>query len=60
MGHRNQLATYCCENRSKLFNYFNLLFQNYIKSENCQDKQMQQLHYYSKESSYYSDRKKIA
>lgn len=55
MGHTNQLAIYCCENRSKLFSYFNLLFQNYIKNDNCQDKQMKQLHYCSKEPSYYSD-----
>lgn len=39
MGHRNQLAIICCcEKRSKLFSYFNLLFQNYIKKGNCQNK----------------------
>lgn len=48
MGHRNQLAIYCGENTSELFSYFNLLFQNYIKSESGQDKQLKQLHYCSK------------
>lgn len=52
MGHRNQLAIICCcEKRSKLFSYFNLLFQNYIKKGNCQNKQMKQLHY-CKEPTY--------
>lgn len=60
MGHRNQLAIYCCENRSKHFSYFNLLFQNYIKNRNCQDKQMKQMHYCSKNQVTTLERNKTA
>lgn len=49
MGQRNQLVNTAGENRSKLFSYLNLLFQNYIKNENCQDKRTSKFPYCSKE-----------